>query len=206
MGFSNRSLCGVVLTVLLSGRCLAQMSATNVRVLVYDSAHIPAKVVEIAGSEAARIFQEAGIRLAWVNCSDPDETAECGAGPVRGQFSLHIIPDGQTSTKSVYGEAFLGTDGTGTYADVFFGRVEQAHWELRLNVAQLLGAVAAHEIGHLLLGFHAHSWVGIMAPVWESGSLHNLRMGRLFFTHEQAEQMKERSQNRQLRFAELETK
>jgi hypothetical protein len=119
---------------------------------------------------------------------------------------LHIVPKGKTAADTIFGEAFLGADGIGAYADVFFNRVEGAHREFGVDEAQLLGAVAAHELGHLLLGFHAHAWVGIMAPVWGSESFRNLRMGNLFFTREEGQQMKERSKNRESRVAGLDEK
>jgi hypothetical protein len=59
----------------------------------------------------------------------------------------------------------------------------------------LLGTVVAHELGHLLLGSHAHSQVGIMVPVWEEESLRNMGMGHLLFTREQSSLMKMRVSN-----------
>ena len=45
----------------------------------------------------------------------------------------------------------------------------------------MLGSVMAHEIGHLLLGSHAHAISGIMRGHWESGELHQIAMGTLRF-------------------------
>jgi hypothetical protein len=108
------------------------------------------------------------------------------------QLVLHIVKDGKTSSDSVYGEAFLGADGTGKYCDVFFGRIESDYRDAGTNVAQLLGAVAAHELGHLLLGSKSHSQVGIMTPVWRSESLRQIGMGTLLFTPQQSRLMKNR--------------
>jgi hypothetical protein len=56
----------------------------------------------------------------------------------------------------------------------------------------LLGAVSAHELGHLLLGSNSHSRIGIMEPRWRLEGLRNVGMGRLLFTSEQARSMRNR--------------
>jgi hypothetical protein len=96
---------------------------------------------------------------------------------------------GKTSPDLVFGQAFVGESGTGMYADVFLDRIQAAHDQYGTSVPRLLGAVAAHELGHLLLGFQAHSWTGIMTPVWESESLRLMSMGNLLFSREQAVRM-----------------
>src|SRR5262249_16089412 len=59
-----------------------------------------------------------------------------------------------------------------------------------IDEARLLGAVAAHEVGHLLLGLRAHTLWGIMAPRWSGEALRQVGMGRLLFTPEQAARMR----------------
>jgi hypothetical protein len=103
---------------------------------------------------------------------------------------LHIVPDGKTSSDLIFGEAFLGEDGTGKYSDVFFSRIAKA--VDKTNVANLLGAVSAHELGHLLLGTRSHSLMGIMEPVWANESLRRIGMGTLQFSQEQSQLMKRR--------------
>jgi hypothetical protein len=58
--------------------------------------------------------------------------------------------------------------------------------------ARLLGTVAAHEIGHLLLGSQSHSAMGVMSAHWGETELRRVSMGGLRFTSEQASSMKER--------------
>jgi len=47
----------------------------------------------------------------------------------------------------------------------------------------------AHEIGHLLIGSHAHAPWGIMAAKWHDQELRRLEMGTLFFSAEQEKLM-----------------
>jgi hypothetical protein len=169
-------------------------NAQEVRVLVYNTAKVPNGIVAQAGREAARIFSDARIQLIWVNCSGRESSGACSVTAEGQELILHIIPKGKVSTDSVYGEAFLAADGVGKYADVFYDRIQQAQRALDVNPSVLLGAVSAHEIGHLLLGLRAHSWMGIMAPVWRKESFRDLQMGQLFFGRDQAAQLRERCQ------------
>jgi hypothetical protein len=196
---------GLLSVVLLYGSVAAQTEG-GMRVLVYDNARVPATVVEKAGLEAARIFGTAGIELTWISCTGDGESPECHAGPSKGQLVLHIVPRGKTLSGSVYGEAFLASDGAGKYADIFFDRVAAVHREFGSDVSRLLGAVAAHEIGHLLLGLHGHSWVGIMTPTWNKKSLQQIDMGELLFTREQEVRMKERIRGSAMSVASLDEK
>jgi hypothetical protein len=172
-----------------------------VQIQLYDSAHVPAATLERARREVVRIFAAAGVGAVWINCSahfSADKDA-CRISSDRKQFVVHIIPKGKTSTDSVFGEAFIGDDGIGKYADIFFDRIEAMHAQCGIDTSQLLGAVAAHELGHLLLGVHAHSWLGLMAPVWQKEILRHVNMGDLLFTREQAVRL-------QLRIRESDTR
>lgn len=172
----------------------AAQNGHEVQILVYDDARVQRSALEAGELEAGRIFRLAGIRLAWVNCSQlsNSEREYCRLVPGMSQFVLHVIPKGKSSPDLVFGQAFLGESGTGKYADIFFDRIQTTHDEYGTSVPRLLGAVAAHELGHLLLGFQAHSWTGIMMPVWESKSLRLMSMGNLSFSPEQAVRMQSR--------------
>ena len=188
----------VVLLWLLRGTNFAadsdRRTVPEITVLVHNSAGISRPVLTQAAFETTRIFREAGIGIAWVDCSNGavGVVAVCRGVPGPQQFVLHIVPSGKTSSDLVFGLAFLGQDGVGKYSDVFFDRLEQAHHEFGANLSQLLGTVAAHELGHLLLGSHAHSCAGIMTPVWKGNIFRQINMGNLLFTSEQASLMKER--------------
>jgi hypothetical protein len=167
-----------------------QYEPAHIRVLVHDSVKLSPSLIRRAETEAGRLFRDAGIDIHWVNCGKPGETDNCHRVPRADEFVLHIVPDGKTSGDLVFGEAFLGEDGTGKYSDVFFNRI--AHEIDGPNVANMLGAVSVHELGHLLLGTRAHSLMGIMEPVWANESLRRIGMGTLVFTQEQSQLMKRR--------------
>src|SRR5205085_3700256 len=77
-------------------------------------------------------------------------------------------------------------------SDVFYATAYRLSESGRLNLGEVLGHVVAHELGHLLLGSNAHSSLGIMRPHWSAEELQSLRMGKLLFTREQSQLMKEK--------------
>jgi hypothetical protein len=213
MGFSFRFCVGLQLLVLLGVWSWSNVATARSRdritvqitVVVNDGADVSRLILYQGETEAGRILGAAGIQIQWMNCSgDTGVVEEACRVVARGdQLVLHIVPTGKTSTDSVFGMAFLAQDGSGKYCDVFFDRVEEAHRRYGADRSQLLGTVVAHELGHLLLGSHAHSRDGIMAPVWEEESLRNMGMGHLLFTREQSSLMKMRVSNEDLRLAGL---
>jgi hypothetical protein len=185
-----------VVIVLLMGNVAAGAvgnGGSEIRVLVNNSAGILVATLNQAQVEASRIFRAAGIEIEWVDCPGTAvEDDACRRVPGSNDFVLHIVAKGRTSSDLVFGLSFLGEDGAGKYSDIFYDRVQQAHRELGADVPTLLGTVAAHELGHLLLGLHAHSYAGIMAAVWKEEALRNLRMGSLQFSGDQADRMRAR--------------
>jgi len=187
MGFSSRWGLALVSVLLWDSVATSQDRSSEITVLVNDSAGVKPSILRKAEQEAGRLFDTAGIEIEWVNCA---ETYECRRILGPNEFVLHIVPGGKTRSDFVFGEAFLGEDGSGQYCDVFFDRLQQTQGDV--NLALLLGAVSAHELGHLLLGSHSHSGIGIMEPRWGQEDLRNIGMGRLLFTREQARSMRNR--------------
>jgi hypothetical protein len=175
----------------------AHTDSSEITILVYDDAKVPQYELAEAERQAAMILRGAGIKTIWTNCSRPhgDAAEVCHRTLGPDQFVVRIVHQGQTSKDSVFGVAFLAPDGTGKYSDVFFDRIDNMHRECGGSVSRLLGTVAAHEIGHLLLGSHAHSLLGIMSAHWSKDELRQVEMGTLQFTPDQASRMKERIEN-----------
>lgn len=183
--------------VLLCGMMTAR-TAAQVRVLVYRNVDIPGAALDRARNEATRIFHTAGIELSWIDCSSGLRSPECRTSSTKNVLRLHIVSGIKPTGDMVYGQAFLADDGTGNLADVYFDRVQDAQRDFGINPGRLLGAVAAHELGHLLLGSHAHSWRGIMTPIWTGESLRLVSMGNAYFTHQEATRIREHLQDRSI--------
>jgi hypothetical protein len=163
----------------------------EITIFVYNTARVSPRDLALAQQQATMIFRQAGIATAWVDCTAASLMGACQpAGP--GQFIVHIVARGKTSSDAVFGLAFLGTDGTGKYSDVFYDRIEKMHRDSGASPARLLGTVAAHEIGHLLLGSQSHSAMGVMSARWRGEEMRRVSMGGLRFTSEQASRMRAR--------------
>lgn len=191
MGFKGKVFLGFGAGVLLWGSLgWAQAYPVNrITVLVNDSVGVRPAVLKSAETEAAMLFRRAGIAIQWVRCGDTDA---CRRPPRENEFVLHIVRNGKTQGDFVFGEAFLGADGRGKYADVFYDRLRLMG---DIDMDQLLGAVSAHELGHLLLGSRSHSLMGIMAPVWRKEILRKIATRNLTFTREQEKLMNSRLGN-----------
>jgi hypothetical protein len=177
----------LMLGQLVSARTIDQ-NRREITIFVYNTVQVSLRDLALAQQQAATIFRQAGIATAWVNCTAASRKGACQpAGP--GQFILHIVARGKTSSDAVFGLAFLGANGTGKYSDIFYDRIEKMHRDSGASPGRLLGTVAAHEIGHLLLG-SSHSAMGIMSARWGGEELRRVGMGGLNFTSEQASRMR----------------
>jgi hypothetical protein len=107
-------------------------------------------------------------------------------------LALRIMPYSSHTVNEVFGVAFLSAEGTGCYSDVFYEQALKLHADWNVGLADILGGVVAHELGHLLLGSNSHGHAGIMRAHWEHEELRRLAMGNLLFTTEEAEHMRGR--------------
>ena len=67
----------------------------------------------------------------------------------------------------------------------FYGRVDAYARQHAKPVAQVLGHVMAHELGHLLLPHGSHAKSGIMTAAWDRKQIEQIGRGWLSFTSEQ---------------------
>ena len=104
-------------------------------------------------------------------------------------LALRVVP-GSRSSNEVFGVAFLSAEGTGCYSDVFYDRATELHTNWNVGLADILGSVMAHELGHLLLGSNSHTSTGIMSARWQGEELRRLSRGGLSFTNEQSDHMR----------------
>jgi hypothetical protein len=183
--------------LVLSLICQASNSGQNllpVSVNVFNDASVPESVLDTAKREAGRIFKTAHIEILWIDCSTTAvlPNGSCRELNTAWHLNVRIVPTGKMENEDVFGVAFLGRDGIGTYTDVFYRSLEKLSPQARINPGMLLGHVMAHEMGHLLIGSHAHSHWGLMCGKWHAQELQRLEMGTLFFTPEQVDSIRGR--------------
>jgi hypothetical protein len=147
--------------------------------------------------ESSPALNPAGLRPAGrVGAPAPtrfdSESVDCATVEWPTHLALRVVPRSRLESSEVFGVAFLSADGQGCYSDVFYDRVAELHANWNESLADTLGNVMAHELGHLLLGSNSHNGLGIMRARWQSEELRGLARGGLWFTNEQANRMSRR--------------
>lgn len=170
--------------------------SARITISVYNDAQAPAEVLERAQNEASRVFRQAGIEVHWLNCRIPAVSEEASRACRQATFPEHlhlrIVRKSLGLKAEAMGTSFQADDGSGCYADLFYEPMQQLHQTDGTDIASLLGHVAAHEIGHLLLGANSHSAAGIMHAHWTAQELASTKVGGLAFQHKESQRMKAR--------------
>jgi hypothetical protein len=127
---------------------------------------------------STQIFQQAGVRLTWRNCGQRNP---CQVIPDTEQVFLRIV---HGSFSDALGCSFV-TQAGGRNAVVTFGNVQRLARSTGIPMPQLLAAVLAHEIEHLMLG-PAHTGKDLMHGCWDLRDLSHLGQGQLKFDANQS--------------------
>ena len=171
-----------------------------VTISVHNDAGISAGTLRGAEMEASRVFRQSGIAAKWLNCplppDGPEDPAQCRTAEFPAHLQLRIAQRSRNLSEITFGISYLSADGSGCYASLFYQRVEEIHERSGVNLASLLGDVAAHEIGHLLLGTNSHAASGIMRARWQNGELGSIGTGTLFFSEAESRQMRSKLASR----------
>jgi hypothetical protein len=170
------------------------LETARVTISVYNEIEVSAEVLVQAESEASHVFRLAGIEVHWLNCGIPAASEEasraCREAVFPEHLHLRIVRKSLGLKGDTLGISFQADNGSGCYADLFYEPMEQLHQSDGTDLASLLGHVAAHEIGHLLLGTNSHSTAGIMHAHWTAEELASSRVGSLVFSENESRLMK----------------
>jgi hypothetical protein len=164
--FGTSGICGMLFA---AGLANAQEPTAVIRVRLWNYAGVPPRSLADAKRDTSAIFERAMVRVEWAECRLRE-----GDGPKNTACLLPITPlDLQMrildrrmekrarSTRGCLGYALL-TDGFDSIAAVFFHRVAELERGRIASRSAILGAIFAHEIGHLLLEQGDHSDGGIL--------------------------------------------
>ena len=153
----------------------------HISVHVVADARVPRDVVERAKPEMARIYQHIGIDVVFVDEPSADTiTVRVVDRPLRD------------ANGAAMGVAPRSGNQIGRLAYAFYGRVDVYARQHAKPVAQVLGHVMAHELGHLLLPYGSHAKSGIMTAAWDRKQIEQIGRGWLSFTSEQEEAIRAR--------------
>ena len=131
-----------------------------VAVRVIDLADTPLTIRQLALEQAARLFERIGVTIVW---EDSNRLTAVLSRPFVVDVTILDHRNGPGATGSVLGSA---TPLPAPTIAAFYGDVQELAHTYAVRPETLLGFVIAHELGHLLLGPHAHTSHGLMRPVW----------------------------------------
>jgi hypothetical protein len=124
-------------------------------ILVFHADAVPAAELHRAELVASAILRQAGVETRW-------RTAGAGdISPGPDELPVHLLPVHPTTLNlETTGYAILMGDSS--YVGVPCPAVRVSAASMEIDDATLLGAVMAHELGHILLNTRDHSTNGIM--------------------------------------------
>jgi hypothetical protein len=180
----------------------AQPSATTpqedgqIRIRLYDYAGVEEHVLRKAEEVTTSIFQKAGVQFVWFTCARSGKlsgNASCPTAMDRTDLILNILPPsmsrGLRKGDEVYGLAVDGSDEFSFCSWVFFDRAKEVAAKQLLALANVLGNLMAHELGHLLLGPNSHSRTGLMCAGWSRAEFIAANRGELGFSDRERERI-----------------
>jgi hypothetical protein len=171
---------GLMGTLALAGAVQSVEAQTlKVALRVQNQAKIPNDVLAGAESAVTAIYANAGVELTFV---DGPADVMVVLLSRHAESNMHHIPD-------AVGFAPCTKSERGHVAYVLQPRVDEIAEGYRVEKSVVLAAAIAHEVGHLLLPFNAHSKAGIMRADWNQADFRSAVHGRLLFTAEQAAQI-----------------
>lgn len=171
----------------------AHPSGRAATVLIRNYADIENERLTDAQLEAERILSQAGVGIMWrnvpVRSADTDDEQYEPAVHRKPVLTINLLSSSMEARVRRPAGVFGFAAGSTGY--IFCKRLERVE---RIGVvfsgSKLLGAILAHEIGHLLLGPGAHAQSGVMKPLWQVRDLVQADQGTLTFASRQIERLR----------------
>ena len=166
----------------------------EIRVRLQDYAAVPQVTLGRARAIASAVLEQAGVTVAWADCS-PASTTRDGicrtpVGPMDLQVRILNREMAKRTPASRHCMGFALVSGQfPSIASVFYHRAVELERPDLARRAEILGAILAHEIGHLLIAANSHSNIGILRARWDDQDLRLIAQGRMTFTADQAARM-----------------
>ena len=177
--------------MVLPVRATARVEASRaIAVRVIDLVGAPLAIRRRALEQAARLFERVDVTIVW---DSSNRLTSVPSGPFVVDLTLRDHADHSPTAGSVLGSATpLPIVST---ISVFYGDVQELAQRNGVSSEVLFGFVIAHELGHLLLGPHAHTGRGLMRPVWTRTDVVNgVAQGQFRFSAAEGERIRRRLQ------------
>jgi hypothetical protein len=156
---------------------------TTLTIRIYNPAHLRLDALAKAQDEASYILGSAGVRTTWVTCISP---GKCPKPATVWDVVVRLAPDSvfpekDTTHPWILGRSVAGDGKSADYIEVYRAPIQKLVSQTKIaSTDEVIGAVIAHEVGHLFLGSR-HSRSGLMAACWGPQELELLVRCRLKF-------------------------
>ena len=189
----------------LSLPCYGQVServeeepTAQVTIRVFNYGQISERVLSEAMKHASRVLVQAGVELNWFDCLVPEDQrpASCAEPPKVNDIVVKVarremLREGAVEANTCALAALLDPQSGRGYAVLVYDTAARIAETESLPTGLVLGHVAAHEIGHLLLPARGHSRAGIMREVLRRTQWKRAAHGQLLFTPKQGRMIRE---------------
>jgi hypothetical protein len=161
----------------------AVLAAARITVVIFNADAVPERDLARSEAVAGRILRHAGVDVRWRRATSADTETR------PAEIPLHLLA---TRPPNLGGDTsgFAHLMPEGSYAGVSYPAVQRSAHELESDDPTFLGAVIAHELGHILLGTGEHSATGVMVARFgwhEIGAAHR---GELLFLPPEARRIR----------------
>jgi hypothetical protein len=155
----------------------------TLQILVTNDAGVSPRTLASAQETVQHLYRLVGIEIVWVDRINRDLPLVVALAPPGGGERIGV-------GENVMGHAFRTEEPwPGGRALIFVDRVQRRADLSRTTLPRLLGAVMAHEIGHMLLP-DAHSRTGLMRGAWNDRDLQLIDMVGLRFSDGERERIR----------------
>lgn len=177
--------------MLLLGLALRAAAQTaTIQLWVYDHVGLSPVAVQSFLKQSQQIFSDAGVSIRIDICGRGEA---CKTGGMPAKILMLRIVGGESHRMNNVARPPLGQSfadhGGGIYASVFLEPVQEQAANNDAPWPTVLAYAASHEIGHLLLGDHAHTQRGLMKAQWDKDDFRDMKQNRMHFTGDQVRQL-----------------
>jgi hypothetical protein len=183
---------------------ITAIAAAQLRITVYDQAHLPEEVGDPAFDDLRKVFRQAGIEPQIVSgdlhaqeallitypAPAPKGHEQEAACRARRDIALEILAITPPGFKGTIAGMAVPLASAGLNARVFVDRVRDVAFRENRPVHVILTYVIAHEIGHVLLRSNRHARQGLMSSVWAEHEYRLLAAGLMSFSRAQSDEMR----------------
>jgi hypothetical protein len=156
---------------------------------------VDGRSLTLARRELAEILGQAGLGVLWLTCmpgvADWRSANPCQRDREPAEFWVRIVVHKPAAPAEVLAFAEIDDDLGMRSAGVYYPAIVEAAARYGIPAGTLLGAVFAHEVGHLVLGAKAHSHHGLMSPNWRREQFERLSTAGLSFSEKETRMLRE---------------